>query len=252
MATESSRHRDASQTERAVLGIRDLILRGECQSGARLSEVDLAERLGVSRTPVRAALQRLADEGLVEAVQPTGYLVRSFTESDIFDAIELRGTIEGLAARRAAERGVPSPMLDEMKACLIHIDQILSQDMTQGEQLLAHYAAWNQRFHALMLEAANSPVITQALARVVVLPFSSPNAFVLAQAKIPGSLTILKIAQTQHHDIVEAIEARSGSRAEALAREHARIARKNLELSLVNTEALDHIVGAQLIRRQRA
>jgi GntR family transcriptional regulator of vanillate catabolism len=249
MATPISTHRDASQTDRAVLGIRDLVLRGQFRGGERLSEVELAERLGVSRTPVRAALQRLADEGLVEAAQSTGYLVRSFTEADIFDAIELRGAIEGLAARLAAERGVAAATLAEMKQCLAQIDQILDGALARDEQMLSQYAARNARFHTLLLDAVASPIVTQALARVAALPFSSPNAFVLAQAKIASSFDILKIAQVQHHDLVEAIEQRAGSRAEALAREHARMARKNLQLALQNVDALQQVVGAPLIRR---
>jgi GntR family transcriptional regulator of vanillate catabolism len=249
MVTQISAARDASQTERAVLGIRELVLRGEFKAGERLSEVELAARLSVSRTPIRAALQHLEEEGLLEATQPTGYLVRSFTEADIFDAIEVRGTVEGLAARMAAERGVSRLMLDEMRQCLAQIDHILGQEKNWDEPLFIQYGACNARFHTLMLDAANSPIVRRALSRVVSLPFSSPNAFVAAQAKIPDSFDILKMAQTQHHDIVDAIEARSGSRAEALVREHARIARKNLELALLNTDALQHVVGASLIRR---
>ena len=239
----------ASQTGRAVLGIRDLVLRGQFRAGERLSEVGLAERLSVSRTPIRAALQLLKEEGLLEAALPTGYLVRSFTEADIHDALEVRGTVEGLAARMAAERGVSRLILDEMKQCLAQIDHILSQEMMQDERLLSAYAERNARFHALLLDAAGSAVVKRALERVVALPFSSPNAFVLAQAKLPGSFQLLKYAQVQHHDIVEAIETRCGSRAEFLAREHARIARKNLELALLDTDALHQIVGAPLIRR---
>lgn len=249
MVTQLSSVRDASQTERAVLGIRDLVLSGDFRAGERLSEVELAARLSVSRTPIRAALQRLEEEGLLEAAHPTGYIVRSFTETDIFDAIEVRGTIEGLAARLAAERGVSKLMLDEMRQCLAQIDRILEQQQDWDEAHFIQYGASNARFHALMLDAAGSYIVERALARVISLPFSSPNAFVLAQAKIPGSFDILKMAQTQHHDLVEAIESRCGSRAEALAREHARLARKNLELALKNNEALRHVVGAPLIRR---
>ncbi|MDB5988783.1 MAG: GntR family transcriptional regulator [Herbaspirillum sp.] len=249
MVTQISTARDASQTERAVLGIRELVLRGEFRAGERLSEVELAARLSVSRTPIRAALQRLEEEGLLEAALPIGYMVRSFTEADIFDAIEVRGTIEGLAARTAAERGVSRSMLDEMRQCLKQIDHILAQENEWDEALFIEYGVSNAYFHTLLLDAADSPIIRRALSRVISLPFSSPNAFVLAQAKIPGSFDILKIAQAQHHDIVDAIEARSGSRAEALAREHARIARKNLELALLNTDALRQVVGAPLIRR---
>lgn len=243
--------RDASQTDRALLGIRDLVLRGEFKAGERLPELALVELLGVSRTPIRAALQRLAEEGLLEASQPTGYVVRSFSETDIFDAIEARGAIEGLAARMAAERGVSQLLIDRMRDCLIELDEVLAV-ASPGDEHLGKYAALNERFHRLLLEASGSDIMTLALSRVSSLPFASPNAFVEVQDKIPGSLKILMQAQRQHHEILEAIEARSSARVEPLVREHARIARKNLELVLRNSEALQHLVGAQLIRRRGA
>jgi GntR family transcriptional regulator of vanillate catabolism len=243
--------RESSQTARAVLGLRDAVLRGRFQAGQRLSEVEVAEHLGVSRTPVRAAMQRLAEEGLLESVQPTGYVVRAFSEADIDDAIEVRGTIEALAARLAAERGVTSPVLHEMKDCLARIDAVFSDGSTSIERL-QRYATANERFHVLLMEASGSGMVQRALARVVSLPFASPNAFVLAEAQLPGSFEILKTAQMQHHDIVDAIEARAGARVEALVKEHSRIARKNLQLALRHGDAFDHVVGASLIRRHNA
>jgi GntR family transcriptional regulator of vanillate catabolism len=240
--------RDGSQTDRAILGIRDLILRAVFRAGDRLSETDLAERLSVSRTPIRAALQRLEEEGLLEPTQPAGYAVRGFSEQDINDAIEVRGTIEGLAARMAAERGASRIVLGEMKECLALIDKVLDDGAVDLDHL-TRYAGCNERFHALLLQAADSPIVSRAMQRTASLPFASPNAFVLVQAKIPGSFDILRIAQHQHRDIVEAIEARAGARADALAQEHSRLARKNLDLALRNAEALGEVAGAALIRR---
>ena len=83
---------------------------GELPGGARIAELTLVEKLGVSRTPIRAALMRLEQEGLLHRLPGGGYAVRTFSETDVADAIELRGTMEGLAARLAAERGVaPAP-----------------------------------------------------------------------------------------------------------------------------------------------
>ncbi len=103
-ATEAAPEDDGalSQTVRAQLRLRELILGGELTPGARIPELALVERLGASRTPVRAALGRLADEGLLEPLPNGGYAVRDFSVGDIQDAIELRGTLEGLAARLAA------------------------------------------------------------------------------------------------------------------------------------------------------
>ena len=83
----------ASQTVRAQLRLRELIVNGEIAPNVRVPELALVERLGVSRTPVRAALHKLQEEGLLEALPGGGFVVRDFSETDIHDAIELRGTL---------------------------------------------------------------------------------------------------------------------------------------------------------------
>ena len=96
-----------SQAVKAQLRLREMILAGELPGGARIAELALVDRLGVSRTPIRAALMRLEQEGLLQALPGGGYAVRTFSERDVSDAIELRGTLEGLvgaAGRRARRR----------------------------------------------------------------------------------------------------------------------------------------------------
>ena len=93
-----------SQSGRAMLELRKSLLRGEFHPGERLSELPLVARLGVSRTPIRLALERLAHEGLLETLPSGGFQVRQFNLADIWDAIEMRGVLEGTAARMAAER----------------------------------------------------------------------------------------------------------------------------------------------------
>src|SRR5437764_9035294 len=102
----STQANGTSQTMRALLRLRELLLSGEFAPGARMSELPLVERLGVSRTPLRLALSALEHEGLLRVLPGGGYAVREFTRADIDDAIELRGVLEGTAARFAAERGV--------------------------------------------------------------------------------------------------------------------------------------------------
>ena len=87
------------QTLRATLRLRELILEGALRGGERLSEVPLAAELGVSRTPLRLALARLEHEGLVEPASGGGFVVCSFTLAEAADAIDLRGVLEGTAAR---------------------------------------------------------------------------------------------------------------------------------------------------------
>src|SRR6516164_5354029 len=95
---------DISQGGRTLLRLREMLFRGEFQRGERLSELPLSARLGVSRTPIRLALERLAHEGLLEASRSGGFVVREFTVDAVWDAIEIRGVLEGTAARLAAER----------------------------------------------------------------------------------------------------------------------------------------------------
>ena len=234
----------ASQTTRALLSLRDLLLSGEFPSGTRMSELPLVERLGVSRTPLRLALANLQHEGLLENLEGGGYAVREFTMDEIHDAIELRGVLEGTAARFAAERGATPDQLDRMRQLSAEMDPLVHRSDLDS---FWDYVECNRAFHALLMEAAASPVLERSLERIVALPFASPSALVQAQAEIPESREILVIAQEQHRGLIQAINRRQGARAEALAREHARIALRNLEIVLDNRHVLDQIPGASLI-----
>jgi GntR family transcriptional regulator of vanillate catabolism len=77
-----------SQTERVILALRELVLRGEFHAGERLAELTLVRMLNASRTPVRLALDRLAREGVLEALPSGGFRVREFAIADIWDAID--------------------------------------------------------------------------------------------------------------------------------------------------------------------
>jgi GntR family transcriptional regulator of vanillate catabolism len=230
---------------RALLRLRELLLSGEFAAGTRMSELPLVERLGVSRTPLRLALANLEHEGLLELLPGGGYAVREFTRADIDDSIELRGVLEGTAARLAAERRVGRRELAAMRACHEQMEEAVHE---ADYESFARYVDLNERFHGLLLKAARSPVLERALEGIVALPFASPSAFVLAQAELPESREVLVIAQSHHRAIVDAIDRREGARAEAVAREHARLASRNLEIVLRHREVLDRMPGASLIR----
>src|SRR5690242_21073308 len=125
MSTPSADADAGSQAVKAQLRLRELILAGELPGGTRIAELALVDRLGMSRTPIRAALMRLEQEGLLEALPGGGYAVRTFSERDVADAIELRGTVEGLAARIAAERGAPAAVMTQARQCIEQIDAVL-------------------------------------------------------------------------------------------------------------------------------
>src|ERR1051326_4016085 len=85
-----------SQTLKALLGLRALIVDGELKASERVSEQMVVGRLAVSRTPARAALARLAEEGFLKPLHAGGYVVAAFSEKDVLDAIDIRGTLEGM------------------------------------------------------------------------------------------------------------------------------------------------------------
>lgn len=238
-----------SQTVRAQLRLRELILDGELQPGARIAELWLVERLGVSRTPIRVALVRLQEEGLLEALPSGGYAVKDFSEADIHDAIELRGTLEGLAARLAAERGVGPVLMAEARDCLARTDALLAAQEL-NEEAFSEYVLQNGRFHDLLAEMAGSELVARHLARAATLPFASPNGFVLLRATGAAARDVLVVAHEQHRSVVDAIERREGARAEALMREHARIAQRGLTQVLQSHKAMQQLPGASLIRRR--
>jgi GntR family transcriptional regulator of vanillate catabolism len=240
--------RASSQTVKAQLALRELILSGELQPGDRISELSMVDRLGISRTPIRMALVRLQEEGFLDAIPTGGFSIKAFFERDIYDAIELRGTLEGFAARMAAERGVCGPVLSEMKERLREMDELVARPSLTVDDF-SGYVGLNGRFHTLLVEAADSPTLTRQIERALNLPFASPSGFVRVQAMLPEAHTILTIAQDHHRCVVRAIEGREGARAESIMREHARLAHRNLQLALNNQGIRDLVPGAVLIRR---
>ncbi|MEH6647013.1 GntR family transcriptional regulator [Sulfitobacter sp.] len=229
-----------SQLDRALLGLRSLVLSGEYEGGQRLSEVAMAKQLGLSRTPLRQAMDRLVAEGLLERIETGGCRVASFSNDDISDAIELRGVMEGTAVRLAAERGVDPSLLAQAAAVLDSIDEALG---AAAELDFDRYVVENARFHALLAQFPKSPIVAREIERMSLLPFASPSAFLSDQAMIPDFQVSLGYAQRQHRAILEAIVAREGARAEALTREHARLALANFSYLSKARSKLPHFVS---------
>lgn len=236
-----------SQAVKAQLRLRELILSGQLAAGSRIAELALVDLLGVSRTPIRAALMRLEQEGLLQALPGGGYAVRTFSEREVADAIELRGTLEGLAARLAAERGASRRALLEARECLDQIDRVLL-DPSLSEDMFSEYVELNARFHRLLADMPGSEVLSREIERAAGLPFASPSGFVGVQVDNAPARDMLVVAQHQHRQVLDAIERREAGRAEALMREHSRIARHNMQLALRDPQ-LSGMPGVQLIRQ---
>jgi len=237
--------RAGSQSLKAVLEIRDLLYAGTFAAGERLSEPALADRLGLSRTPIRAALVRLEQEGLLEVIPSGGYTARRFPASEVIEAIEIRGVLEGTAARLAAERGLSPRKLAAFHRLNAELDLIVSVPIRDLDY--EAYIDRNETFHRMLKEAPDSAFIAREIDRATALPFAGPSAILNAQVDIPEFRTSLSVGQSHHRAIVEAIEAREGARAEAMTREHARLARRNLKLVMKEQHLADQLPGLTLV-----
>lgn len=234
-----------SQTRRAQNELREQILSGALAAGTRLYEMAIASALDVSRTPAREAMSRLVEEGLLERHRSGGFRVRSFSLSDVRDAIELRGALEGIAGRLAADRRPDDAELAAIRDTVRRLDACFGSRIDEVD--FDAYADANAAFHAALAELSGSTIIRLELDRVTSLPFASPSAFVGGSSHSAAFRRSLFIAQEQHREIVEAIAAGEGLRAEMLAREHARAARRNFDHALGDGAAGGGLPGMALI-----
>ena len=229
--------------ETVLMQLRDLVLRGEFPPGRRLAEQQLAERLGASRTPVRAALVTLEQEGLVEANETGGYLVRQFTMREVIDAIAVRGHLEGMAARLVAEHGVSRRLQMDLQACLDKGDRLLEANPLTYESYAA-YAAMNDRFHRLVIEASGNHALQRALALNDKLPFAAASAMLPMQSALEQDRDWMNYAHRQHHMLCTALKNGEGARAQALAMEHTEVAQMNMRMAVERRPDTERLMPA--------
>jgi GntR family transcriptional regulator of vanillate catabolism len=233
----------ASQISRATQGLRAILLSGEFRPGERIAEIAVAAKLGVSRSPLRLALEKLKYEGLVEERRP-GFAACGFSIDEIWDAIDARGVLEGAAARLAGERRLDSAQLEALRKVNREVEALLDSDLNLFTD---RYTELNRAFHAGIVALADNQSLKRTIERINQLPFTSPGALVLLYRRLPASKLLIPIAQEQHHALLEAIGQGQGARAESVAREHSRLTRRNLELALSDWRLMRGIPGANLI-----
>jgi len=177
--------------------------------GNRLSESEISEICGVSRTPVREALRRLAIEYCVRIEPNRGAIAIDWSQEDIMDMFEMRSMMEGLAARKAAERRSE----EQLHKLNIIIDKIDTAIRSNTPELRAEFLALNRQFHDLVFEASGSRRLTDIIARFV-------EKAVIARTAAKYSPKDIERSNQNHKDLVAAIEARNGLLAESIMRVH--------------------------------
>ena len=214
---------------RVAQRIRELIVEGALPPGKRVAEAAIAERLGVSRTPVRSALPALASEGLLEPAGKRGYAVRNFTIEDSYRATEIRCVLEGYAARELAVREDRTAVIRNLREALRDGDAIFAKGYVVKDDEEA-YASMNGRFHDLIVNGASDPLLSDLIHRVYSVPFVAPSVVAFKRIPLEEIYPVLMSGNHQHHAIVDAIEGGQPDLAESLMRGHSSPARRSLGL----------------------
>ncbi|MDF9407060.1 MAG: putative HTH-type transcriptional regulator YdfH [Pelotomaculum sp. PtaB.Bin013] len=196
--------------------LREAILLGRLKPGERLMEVQLAEEMGVSRTPVREAIRKLELDGFVIMVPRKGAYVAGITLKDIADVFEVRAALEGMAAGLAAER-ITDEELDQLERSLVQI-----RESQSGDNINA-VVEGDTAFHDIIYQASRN----QQLVQIITHLREQIQRFRMTSLSQPGRS---KFALDEHKKIVEAISDRDVELARVLAREHI----ENAEQSLLN------------------
>lgn len=190
--------------------LRRAIVEGELLPRERLIELELAERLGVSRTPIREAMQRLAAEGLIEG-RVRGWAVHEHTEEEIRHIYESRIALEGFATHLAAERAadaVIEDIVDVHRQCLVEVE---------AGRLRGAVVGLTGRFHEAILTAAANPRIAELILANSDFYFNHRIAAAYTDAELVESIGT-------HQPIVDALTSRDSRAAEAAARTHVELA----------------------------
>jgi DNA-binding GntR family transcriptional regulator len=206
--------RSLTSAERTLHALRELILGGELAPGARLGEVELADRLGVSRTPVREALSRLAAEGIVDIQPNRGARVTTWTVAELEGVFDLRSAIEPQLTAHA----VPNASAADVE----ELDDLASRMVDVGSpgpgQDLDALVPLNRAFHDRLVALADHPTLATALAGAIHPPIVLRNFHAYDEASLRRSLG-------HHVEIVAALRAGDAAWARAVMTAHIHNAR---------------------------
>lgn len=210
----------SNAVEKAYAEIRDAIHAGRFPPGTHLKEGELAEMIGVSRTPIREALRRLNAEGSVHFMRNHGAFVADWSVDEIKEIFDLRAMLEGYAVERAAERATP-----EQVARLRELaEEMLALEVKGTPDALSSIATANGEFHRIITQAAGTRRLSTMMAQVVEVPlvlrtFHRYNA------------EALRRSLRHHMEIVSAFEVRDGTWAGSVMRSHIAAAWHAIEAS---------------------
>ena len=210
-------NRTASLEEGATAILEEEILSGKLVAGTSLTEQSLSKRLGVSRTPVRAALHTLAEEGLIDLVPNRGAVVVGVTREDLVDIYQIRMRLEGLASATAAVR-ISGEDLAALRESVELSEFYIRKNDTE------HLKELDTQFHAIIYRASGNRMLNKTLSEL----HRNITAYRKMSLSVPGRL---ERSVREHREILEAIEARDSERADRLTSAHVAAALENMLLT---------------------
>ena len=210
-----------SLEEQVFNSLEEEILTGKLKRGDTLAEISLSKRLGVSRTPLRAALHRLAEEGLIEIPTNRSAVVIGVGRNELVDIYKIRMRLEGLASREAATR-----ISDEDKKKLR--DSVELSEFYIGKQDTEHLKELDTTFHSIIFKASDNRMLCKILSEL----HRNIKAYRKLSLTVPGRL---EKSIEEHKEILGAIEKRDASLADSLASLHIEKAAENI-ISAINNQ----------------
>ena len=200
----ASGSKKSSQSEIAYRQLFDAILRSEYRSGDRVREVEVSERLGLSRTPVRDALRRLETEGVIEHRPRQGAVIRSLDHSEVVELYEMRLVLEVTAAEMAAQHATEAE-IDEIET--------LNDEMLHEIDRPDEAARLNANLHRCLYRAARNRFLLESTRAL-------GNALMLLGPTTLDDAERVRLVHAQHADIVSALRSRDSAAAGLAARRH--------------------------------
>lgn len=244
----SERPKVAPTQLESVLGrLREMVLKGHFQAHAKLEEKQLAELLGVSRTPVRLALQSLAQERLLVYSPHRGFHVRAFTSEEVVNAIEVRGRLEAFACEVLATRGIGEAAAATVQRNLTATRELLA--------LPAHDAAdvnvWvrlNEEFHRILTAESGNTLVAELIQQIDKIPMASAALVPTTSDNVDTVFDYVADAVRMHELVFDAVLRREPMRAHNLMLEHIHQGRMRI-MNIIENWPEDGATGGRPVTR---
>ena len=226
MAIEAAHSQNLHET--TFQKLRSLLVEGKIAPGSKLNERELAERLNVSRTPIREAIRRLAADGLVELIANRGAIAVELSLEDVIHTFDVIADLEGFSGELAANN-ISAATLSELEA--LQYEMLASY----ARRDLSSYYKLNLRIHHLINQAANNPVLSrlfsQVNARIEALRFRSNQDGVKWEKAVE-----------EHQEMLEALKARDSKRMRKIMMQHV-MNKRDVVIQLVDSESKEKVVA---------